>query len=112
VVADVDYDAQRDKLGLHPVAHQVLVLLLGQLHRQRDLELAGELRIFATLAAFDRVPEGIAVGRPGRGSCGSEDLGMGDALTAAVVAALGAGALVRERIAAAIGSGRHRATAV
>ena len=52
---------------------QSFALLLGQLMRKRDLDLAGKLRVFPLLPLLHMVPKLIAVMRPVGGSLRSHD---------------------------------------
>ena len=51
-----------DELGLHELAREANALRLVQLARDRELDLAGELRVLAKLGRLDRIPELFAVG--------------------------------------------------
>jgi hypothetical protein len=99
-----------DKLGFHKLAREPDALDLVQLMRDRELDLARELRILAYLGGLDRVPEFIAIlqllWRPIR----QHHLGVDDAgLVAEVVAPVEP--LVVQPRGGAIGCRRQRAGA-
>src|SRR3546814_2836749 len=51
-----------DELSLHKVAGQLDSLLLRHLARNRELDLARQLRVLAKLGRLDRIPESFAIG--------------------------------------------------
>jgi len=53
----VGHHAHCHKLLRHILSDEVDVLLMGQLHREGDFYLAGELAVVSRLAAFDLVPK-------------------------------------------------------
>ena len=78
--------------------------------RQGQDDLAGDLRVLAPLRRLRRVPQGSAVGEPGAGTLGQEDLVMlgGTAVRERVPLA---GALVLERRPLVVGRRAHRRAA-
>ncbi|CAB3802576.1 hypothetical protein LMG28614_05647 [Paraburkholderia ultramafica] len=69
----------------HKRAHQVDALRVGQFMRQRQLDVAGELRVAAFFNALDGVPELYPIAHPFRRIVGSDDLGMQNAALLSVV---------------------------
>tara|TARA_Y100001933_G_scaffold111153_2_gene111279 strand:+ start:3406 stop:3828 length:423 start_codon:yes stop_codon:yes gene_type:complete len=67
------------KLGLHKVARNVDALLLVELARDRELDLAGELRVLAQFGHLDLVPQGRAVAQTFRRAFRQHHFGMNDA---------------------------------
>lgn len=65
--------------ALDPLASQGDLLIPGQLHRDGDVELSGDLRVLALFAQLDAGPELGAIGHPLRGMLGEADFGMVDA---------------------------------
>jgi len=55
-----------DELAPHEVARQLDTLRRIQLARERELDLARQLRVDPLLGRIDRIPEGFAVGQLGR----------------------------------------------
>ncbi|MCY1170356.1 hypothetical protein D9M73_104240 [compost metagenome] len=97
-----------DKLVAHEVAGERDALFLGHFSGNRELDLAGELRVDPLLGRFDLVPQLFAVGQMLRRALGQQHFGVNDAgLVREVVMAVEP--LVVQPRSRTIGSGSNRA---
>ena len=96
------------ELGPHKVPGKLDTLLLVQFVRDRELDLARELRVLAQFGCLDLVPQGRAVAEPFGRTLGQHHFGMDDTrLVGEVVRTIQS--IIVEPLGGTVGGGGHRA---
>ena len=75
---EVGDHAARYKLASNKIARQRDAICLVHLPWNRELNIAGKLRVLANLACLDSIPKCLTVCEPFRRTLGQHDLGMND----------------------------------
>ena len=108
---DVGDHAFGDELLLYEAAQQIELLMLAELMRQSEIDLARQLSVSAHLHRFDAIPKPFSIRQPGRAAFRLQDLRMNDTAPPTVVGH-SAMAIIPQPLPGSIGGGCHRRTSI